>query len=140
MQENRVLVVEDEALVAMALEDFLSEAGFTVVLASDAASAVKKLEAEFHDFEAVVTDIRMPGSLSGWDVGERARKLRPNMPVVYCSGDKGADWAARGVPNSIMLLKPFSMTELVATLAQLMDDSHSQVGKAVSAAGPGRYS
>ncbi|HEY8577172.1 MAG TPA: response regulator, partial [Devosia sp.] len=71
-------------------------------------------------FEAVVTDIRMPGSLSGWDVGKRARELRPDIPVVYCSGDKGGDWSSRGVPNSLMLLKPFAMSELVEAVAWLM--------------------
>lgn len=115
-----MLVVEDEALVAMALEDYLSDAGFTVTLATDAASAVSKLEAEFQNFEAVVTDIRMPGVLSGWDVGKRARELRPDIPVVYCSGDKAGDWSSRGVPNSLMLLKPFSMSELVEAVARLV--------------------
>jgi DNA-binding NtrC family response regulator len=123
MQQKRVLVVEDEALVAMALEDFLSEAGFTVTLASDAASAVRKLEGEFQELTAVVTDIRMPGALSGWDVGKRARELRPDMPVVYCSGDKAADWSSRGVPNSLMLLKPFGMDQLVEAVAQLVTEA-----------------
>ena len=123
MPNSRVLVVEDEALVAMALEDYLSEAGFTVTLASDAASAGSKLEAEFQSFEAVVTDIRMPGSLSGWDVGKRARELRPDIPVVYCSGDKGGDWSSQGVPNSLMLLKPFPMSELVEAVAQLVTEA-----------------
>ena len=120
MQDIRVLLVEDEPLVAMALEDTLTDAGFTVITAGDASSAIEKLELEHGQIQAVVTDIRMPGQLSGWDVGCRARDLEPEMPVIYCSGDKAADWSARGVPGSVMLRKPFALDQLAATVAEMI--------------------
>jgi DNA-binding NtrC family response regulator len=120
MHDMRVLVVEDEPLVAMALEDTLTDAGFSVISAGDASSAIRKLEDQHNCIQAVVTDIRMPGQLSGWDVGYRARDLEPEMPVVYCSGDKAADWSAMGVPGSIMLRKPFALEQLASTVAELI--------------------
>jgi DNA-binding NtrC family response regulator len=120
MHDIRVLVVEDESLVAMALEDTLTDAGFTVISAGDASSAIQKLENEHSHIQAVVTDIRMPGQLSGWDVAYRARDLEPQMPVIYCSGDKAVDWSARGVPGSVMLRKPFSLDQLATMVAKMI--------------------
>lgn len=134
MRANRVLVVEDEPLVAMALDDILSEAGFVVVLASNAALAITALEAECESIDAVVTDIRMPGALSGWHVGKRARELKADMPVIYCSGDKAADWSLEGVPNSIMLRKPFAMSQLVTAVIELTHESSSSYSARPSAA------
>lgn len=132
MQESRVLIVEDEALVAMALEDILSEAGYAVTLASDAAAAISTLENEHAEIEAVITDIRMPGKLSGWDVGQRARELQPDLPVVYCSGDQAAEWSARGVPGSLMLRKPFAMSQLVTAVSQLITERSSSLSAHLS--------
>ena len=120
MQDMRVLIVEDEPLVAMALEDTLIDAGFSVISAGDASSAIRTLEQEHDQIQAVVTDIRMPGQLSGWDVGYRARDLEPEMPVIYCSGDKAADWSAKGVPGSVMLRKPFPLDQLAAAVEDLI--------------------
>ncbi|WP_108396513.1 response regulator [Devosia submarina] len=120
MHDIRVLVVEDEPLVAMALEDTLTDAGFTVISAGDASSAIQKLENEHSHIQAVVTDIRMPGLLSGWDVAYRARDLEPEMPVIYCSGDKAADWSECGVPGSVMLLKPFALEQLAVMVAEMI--------------------
>lgn len=126
MQDSRVLIVEDEAMVAMAYEDALTEAGFVVELASNAELGIHALEKSHRELVAVVTDIRMPGSLSGWDVGHRARELVPDIPVIYCSGDKGAEWSAQGVPGSIMLHKPFALCQLVIAVSQLINERSSR--------------
>lgn len=126
MHDARILVVEDDPLVAMALEDTLTEAGFIVVSAQDGASAISKLEAEGPTIDAVVTDIRMPGKLTGWDVGMRARELRADIPVVYCSGDKAVDWSTRGVQDSVMLRKPFALDHLVNAVCDLLGTGPNQ--------------
>lgn len=118
---RRILLIEDEAMVAMALEDALTEAGYAVEIASDAMAGIERLERDHEQLLAVVTDIRMPGSLSGWDVGNRARELKPDIPVIYCSGDKAIEWSAHGVPGSIMLHKPFALAQLVTAVSQMVD-------------------
>lgn len=125
--KNRVLIVEDEAMVAMALEDALTEAGYAVELAGDATAGIRTLERDHEHLLAVVTDIRMPGLLTGWDVGHRARELKPDIPVVYCSGDKAIEWSAHGVPGSIMLHKPFALAQLVTAVSQLVNDRSSSL-------------
>ncbi|WP_028003751.1 hypothetical protein [Sinorhizobium meliloti] len=44
------------------------------------------------------------------------------MAGVYISGDSAAEWAINGVPNSMMLEKPFAMAEMVTAVDQLLND------------------
>jgi CheY-like chemotaxis protein len=119
-----VLVVEDDALVLLATEDFLSEAGFCVETATTGAEAVAKLDDDVTRYFALVTDIRLGAGLNGWDVARRARELSQNMPVIYSSGDSAHEWKAQGVPESIMLSKPFAQAQLITALATLMNAAH----------------
>jgi CheY-like chemotaxis protein len=119
--EYFVILVEDDALVLMTTEDIISEAGFKVETATSAEEAIRKLEADTSKFCAVVTDIRLGRGLTGWDVARRARELKPSMPIVYASGDSAMEWAAQGVPGSIMLQKPYADAQLTTALANLVN-------------------
>lgn len=71
----------------------------------------------------VITDIRLQDRApDGWEVGRIAREIDLEMPVVYISGDSAADWLSKGVPNSIMLAKPFAMPRLITAIWQLLND------------------
>jgi DNA-binding response OmpR family regulator len=128
MPEVLVLLVEDETMLTLVLEESLREAGYAVVVAHDGQSAVTELESDPDRFYALITDIRMPGKLTGWDVGHRARELLPTMPVIYMSGDKASDWASQGVPNSIMLQKPFAVAQAITAVSQLLNATPSTAG------------
>ncbi len=70
---------------------------------------------------ALVTDINLCGSLEGWDVAQHAREVDAGFPILYMSGARAEDWPARGVPNSIMLAKPFAPAQLITAVAQLLN-------------------
>ncbi|PHJ94518.1 response regulator [Nostoc linckia] len=123
MDKVRILVVEDDPLVLVAVEEALLEAGFEVVTAGSANDAVQTLESEHTALKAVLTDIRLGKGASGWDVGRHARTLSPSMPVIYVSGDSAQDWAVHGVPKSVMLSKPFAFPQLVTALATLLNEA-----------------
>ena len=73
-------------------------------------------------YRALVTDINLGrDKLDGWEVARHAREADPAFPVVYMSGDSAEDWASKGVPNSIMLAKPFAPAQLVTAVAQLLN-------------------
>jgi CheY-like chemotaxis protein len=73
-------------------------------------------------FRAVVTDINLGRNrMDGWDVARHARENKPDMPVVYMTGDSADEWASKGVPNSILLTKPFAPAQLVTAVAQLLN-------------------
>jgi DNA-binding NtrC family response regulator len=128
MPEVLVLLVEDEAMLTLVLEEALRDAGYAVLVAHDGQSAITELESDYERFHALITDIRMPGKLTGWDVGHRARELLPTMPVIYMSGDKASDWASQGVPNSIMLQKPFAVAQAITAVSQLLNATPSTAG------------
>jgi DNA-binding response OmpR family regulator len=117
-----ILVVEDDQFVQSVVVDCLSDGGFEAVIASSGEEAVELLDAADGKYRALVTDINLsPSKIDGWHIARHARDSDPNFPVVYMSGRDGDDWAVKGVPNSIMLPKPFASAQLVTAISQLLN-------------------
>jgi len=117
-----ILYVEDEnvirELVAMVLED----AGFEVVAAADGASACEALDRKDEKpFRAIITDISLGVGPDGWAVARHARELNNTLPVIYVTGAHGLDWRSNAVPNSVMIVKPFTPTQLVFAISSLLN-------------------
>jgi DNA-binding response OmpR family regulator len=120
--EVRILVVEDEVLIGDLVVAGLEEAGYAVATALDAENAIAMIEAGDANFRAVVTDINLAaGGLTGWDVARRARELSGDFPVVYMSGASASEWASNGVPNSLIIAKPFAIGQIVTAVSQLLN-------------------
>jgi CheY-like chemotaxis protein len=115
MSHQRILYVEDEPFVAFPVEMVLAEAGYDVAVASNGSRALMELQhgAPVH---SLLTDIRLPGAMDGWEIARRARELFPDLPVVYARGDSAKEWKDKGVPRSVMLAKPFSLDAAVDTV------------------------
>jgi DNA-binding response OmpR family regulator len=119
-----ILIVEDDQLLQSVVEESLADGGFETVIASSGENAVELLDAAQGKYRALVTDINLsPSEIDGWDVARHAREIDPNFPVVYMSGKDADDWASKGVPNSIMLAKPFAPAQLVTAVSQLLNAS-----------------
>ena len=122
MTGGTILIVEDERLIGEALKEVLEEAGFLVVLSDDWDTAMAALERDrARDLAGLVTDINLGGPRNGWDIATRAREMNPALPVVYMSGDSAADWAAHGVPHSLVLEKPFAISQVVVAVSSLLN-------------------
>jgi DNA-binding response OmpR family regulator len=117
----RVLVVDDEAGIVDLLQAVLSEAGFEVSTAFTGDRALKLLEVDADRIRALVTDVRLPGVLDGWELGRRARALAPQLCVIYVTGDSEASWASSGVPGSLLVAKPFAPAQVVTAIASLLN-------------------
>lgn len=115
---RRLLLVEDDPLLRMTLAEVLTEAGFTVVEAEDAESALG-LVASRDDFDLLLTDINLPGA-DGFALASAARRLRPGLPVVYASGRLSEADPQRALPGAPFLAKPFSMAKALTTLQGAM--------------------
>jgi len=87
------------------------------------------LEGERTNYRALITDINRLGTLDGWDVAKRARELKPDMPVIYMTGLAADDWASRGVPNSLLLQKPFAPAQIVTAVAQMLNSTPPTVAQ-----------
>jgi CheY-like chemotaxis protein len=117
----KILVVEDDQLVQGLVEDTLSDGGFDTVIAASGEEALTLLQGHKGKYRALVTDINLQGKMDGWEVAQRAREIEPDFPVVYMSGAAAADWTSKGVPNSIMLEKPFAPAQLVTAVSHLLN-------------------
>jgi DNA-binding response OmpR family regulator len=123
-----ILVVEDDHLLQSVVEDSLIDGGFEIVIASSGENAVELLDAFEGKYRALVTDINLGRErIDGWDVARHAREIDPNFPIVYMSGKDADDWASKGVPNSIMLAKPFAPAQLVTAVSQLLNTASPPV-------------
>lgn len=117
-----VLLVEDDPDIQDLLLDTLEEAGFEVAQASDPEGAIEILEERQASLRALVTDIDFGGGkLTGWDVARRARELLNELPVVYMTGASAEDWGSKGVPNSVLINKPFAPMQVTTAVSQLLN-------------------
>lgn len=123
--EVAALIVEDEVLTAILLETALGEAGFAVTVTSTGAEAMTALESEAV-FQVLVTDIRLGAPPDGWAVATRARELHPEIQVIYITGDSMDDWRAKGVPDSVLLSKPFLAAQIVTAATTLLNRPEAQ--------------
>ncbi len=83
-----VLVVEDEAMVRLALSDYLQDCGFVVLDVGNASEAVAVLQTRAFDVDVVLTDVRMPGEMDGFALARWIREHHPGLPVLITTGDK----------------------------------------------------
>ena len=113
-----ILVVDDEAPVRALAGETLELLGYRVLQADSGAAALALLEREVPDL--MLFDYAMPG-MSGAELAQRARDLRPGAPIVFASGhaDTEAVEAAIG-PEATILRKPFDMESLAVTVARLL--------------------
>ncbi|QQO12554.1 response regulator [Bradyrhizobium diazoefficiens] len=119
--ELLVLVVEDEAPIQDLVRDALSDGGFQAELARTGEEALGALRERPKSYRALVTDIRLGQGMDGWELARRVREIDPNFPVVYMTGDSGEAWKSRGVPESILLQKPFAPAQLLTAVSQLLN-------------------
>lgn len=91
----------------------LADFGHTVIQAADAAAALRALEAKAIDI--LVTDVGLP-DLSGAELARRAVQTRPNLSVVFATGDEAMS-AGHELETAVLLIKPYSGLDLAQALA-----------------------
>jgi CheY-like chemotaxis protein len=111
-----ILVVEDEVLMRMAAAEFLEGEGCEVIAAQSGEAAVAVLQRR-DGIDVVVTDIRLGGEVSGWDVAEVSRSTHPDIPVVYASA--AIVVPGRPVAGSVFLEKPYDLAVVLETCRAL---------------------
>jgi CheY-like chemotaxis protein len=99
----------------------LTDAGFHLTMSSSGEESLTLLKCGVVRYKALVTDINLNGTMNGWELAKQVREIEPSFPVVYIMGAAGDQWASQGVPNSILLQKPFAPAQLVTAVAQLLN-------------------
>lgn len=115
----RVLLVEDEFLIAAWVAEYLSERGFIVLTASNAGDALRHLTRGSIDI--LFTDINLAGGMDGVALARRARELSPLLPVIYASALAPNVASQVGAPGGVFLRKPYepgAVARLIADAVQ----------------------
>ena len=89
-----VLIVEDEMLIRMLLAEALRQADYEVVEAANGEEALSVLHAS-PDPDVLITDVRMPGAVDGFELAAYVRRSKPRLKVIITSGHAGPDGAIR---------------------------------------------
>ncbi|WP_017905988.1 sigma-54-dependent transcriptional regulator [Pseudomonas asplenii] len=117
---NSVIVVDDEASIRTAVEQWLSLSGFSVQLFSRAEECLGQLPAHFPG--VIISDVRMPG-LSGLELLARVRALDPDLPVILLTGHGDVPMAVEAMRDGAydFLEKPFSPEALLGSLGRALE-------------------
>ena len=122
-----ILLVEDNHEMRRATTLQLAELGFQPIQADSGATALELLEADV-PVDLMLTDIVMPGGIDGRALAQRARTLRPDLPIVFISGypasDDGseASWESLGIK---VLAKPVDISNLGAHINETIANARS---------------
>lgn len=118
-----VLLVEDEKAICELLSDSLREAGFEPICADSDQGAFEALR-RGPEFACMVVDVNLGSGLTGYDVARFARRITPELPVIYVSGQTSeASYRANGVLGSLFVPKPFTPSELMERVRKLVGDN-----------------
>jgi CheY-like chemotaxis protein len=112
-----ILVVDDEVMLRWMIAEALRAQGFVVIEAANSDEALDILQASAR-VDALVTDVRMPGSMDGIALAHWVRGARPDLKIVITSAHSPAD-APRDLADAYFL-KPYDVDALVERLWGLL--------------------
>lgn len=127
--QKSILVVEDDDVVRMLTTDVLEELGYRVIAAADSGEALASLEEE-RPMDLLLTDVGLPG-MSGPQLAEAARRLQPDLPVLFASGyvqDSQLEMVGDGDLSRLsgplgVIGKPFTLDQLRDKVSEMLRTS-----------------
>ncbi|HUZ71782.1 MAG TPA: ATP-binding protein [Stellaceae bacterium] len=122
-----ILLVEDDADVRAVMRETLVAAGFRVVTATAGEPAAAMLEAGAA-IDLLLSDVVMPGGISGTALARLARRLRPGLPVLLLSGHTDVSLAAHAPDDGefVLIAKPFRQRDLVLRIGDALKHASSE--------------
>jgi DNA-binding response OmpR family regulator len=123
---SKILVVDDELKIARLVRDYLTEAGFDVVVARTGPAAVTSARADRPDL--IVLDLGLPG-IDGWDVTKSIRS-RSSVPIIMLTARSEETDRIIGLELGAddYVVKPFSPRELVARVKAVLRRAGGDIG------------
>jgi PAS domain S-box-containing protein len=117
-----ILVVEDDPMVRGLVTEHLTALGYRVLDTPDGAGAQRILAGQ-EEIDLLLTDVVLPGAMTGRQLAEAARKLRPGLRILFSSGytQHSIDHQGKLEPGVRFLPKPFRRAELADKVREALD-------------------
>jgi PAS domain S-box-containing protein len=119
----RVLVVDDDPLVAMGTVAMLEDLGHSAIEVSSGRQALSVLETEANNIDVVITDQAMPG-MTGIELIGKIRAQRPMLPIILATG--WAELPDNPVPEFLRLSKPYRQEDLAAAICRVLAETKAE--------------
>jgi CheY-like chemotaxis protein len=126
---ERILLVDDEPDIVAAARIILERLGYQVVGRTDGPEALAAFQAEPQSFDLIFTGLTMP-KLTGLDLARESLALRPDIPIIGCTGYDEAITLekARTMGIKEILRKPLMPAQLAQTIRRLLDSPKAEAG------------
>jgi len=118
-----ILLVEDDASLRASTRKVLSQLGYRVLEAVNGVEALEVWKQNCDGIHLLLTDLLMPGGMTGKGLGERLLKENPKLKVIYASG-YSTEGASKGFPleeGVNLLTKPFAAQKLAQVVRSCLD-------------------
>tara|TARA_R110000868_G_scaffold96110_21_gene264425 strand:- start:4271 stop:6043 length:1773 start_codon:yes stop_codon:yes gene_type:complete len=122
---ERILVVEDDALVRVFLENALSQLGYKVVTVGDASEALALLGSH-SSIDLLVADIVLPRGMNGRELAATLKATHPDMAVLFISGYPDQEFGTESDGSSPALKKPFQVLDLAQRIRDAIDQKAAE--------------
>lgn len=121
---ERVLFVDDEAMLVDMSRQILQRLGYRVTACTSSLEALRHFQDDPAAFDLVITDMTMP-HMTGRDLAEELLKINPALPIILCTGFSEAitEEAAKHLGIQAFILKPIVMGELAETMRRVLDST-----------------
>jgi DNA-binding response OmpR family regulator len=127
MMKRRILLVDDELAILLTLKAILEMNGFEAETAGSVREAEEKLRSGI--YQMVITDMRMEGESSGFDVirAARSQSYKPATAILTAFPELGGDWKEQGAQS--LLVKPMNIGDLLRQIEALLVTHQDSIQK-----------
>jgi len=124
---ERILLADDEDVLAAMGKQMLEHLGYRVTVRTDSSDALNTFQSQPQDFDLVISDRTMP-RMTGFELAERIKTIRPDIPIILCTGysDELEIERAAALGISRMVMKPLGMNELADAVRSALDGAEPQ--------------
>ncbi len=122
--EERILFVDDEATLVDLGKQMLEHLGYKVEGKTSSIEALETFRAHPDDFDLILTDKTMP-NLTGFDLGKECKKIRPDIPIILCTGFSESTLLLKAGSMGIseIIMKPLLMRDLAGAIRKVLDET-----------------
>ena len=118
---EKILLVDDEAVVIKMATSLLERLGYKVTSETNSVNALCEFRLRPYEFDLIITDYTMP-KLTGVDLAREVRRIRPDMPILLCTG-----FSEKITPDNLkelrleLLMKPYAMRQISEVVRKILD-------------------